>query len=215
MQRPFQIDVALPRGPEHYWKVMQALDAKGFTIRDVSLSSDGVTYWAVKTYVQFLLRDGVVKKIGERKDGYIIADVYRIAKRSRKAPVVRRESFTGERGRIQQQLWRAMRTLPSFTLSELAVAASTEETPVKTRTAETYVRRLVKAGVVAVLEPYKKGAKAPPGMRGKTGAKAGTFRLQKSADTGPQAPKVFSASIVFDPNKNRIVGETIAEEARS
>ncbi|MBY6243918.1 hypothetical protein [Methylosinus sp. Sm6] len=215
MQRPFQIDISLPRGPEHYWNVMRQLDGKGFTIRDVALCSEGVTYAAVKTYARFLIAEGVIKKVSQRNIGYTRADVYRIAKPSRLAPVMRREAFTGQRGRVQQQLWRAMRTLPSFTISELAAAGSTEETPVKERTAETYVRRLIKAGVVAVIEPYKKGEKAPPGMRGKAGAKAGTFRLQKAADTGPLAPKVFAASIVFDPNKSRVVGETIAEEPRS
>lgn len=215
MNRPFQIDVSLPRGPEHYWNVMRQLDGKGFTIRDIALCSDGVTYAAVKTYARFLIGEGILKKVSERNIGYTKADVYRIAKPSRQAPVLRRETFSGQRGRVQQQLWRAMRTLPSFSITELAAAASTEETPVKPRTAEEYVRRLVRAGVIVVLEPYKKGEKAPPGMRGKTGAKAGAYRLQKAADTGPLAPKVFSATIVFDPNKNRIVGETIAEEPRS
>lgn len=215
MNRPFQIPLALPRSPEHYWKVMQQLTAKGFTIRDVAFSSDGVAYSTVKDYARFLLAEGFIKKVGERNVGYTMADVYRIAKSSRVAPVLRRETFTGKRGLIQQQVWRAMRTLPAFTLSELAAAASTEEVPVKARTAEEYVRRLLKAGVVTVVSPYKKGEKAPPGARGSAGAKAGIYQLRRLADTGPLAPKVFAASIVFDPNKNRVVGEAVTQEARS
>jgi hypothetical protein len=209
MQRPHAIPVALPRGPEHYWREMIARGAKGFTIRDIAFASDGVTYAAVKTYIRWLLKQGYLVKTGERPTGYGRADVYGVCKASRAAPTMRRDDYAGQRGEIQQALWRAMRSLGPFTLPELAFAASTDERVVKVRTAETYVRRLARAGAIEIVEPYKKGAKGAPG------AKAGRYALKRSANTGPKAPKIFAAEIVFDPNANRVLGDALVTEGRA
>lgn len=210
MNRPFSLPIALPRGPEHYWKIMQELNKDGFTIRDVAGCTNGVSFKTVKTYARNLLAQGIIVKIGERQATYgATAHVYKIAKPQRKAPIERRDDFTGARGLTQQQVWTAMRTLAAFSLVELAASASTEEHPVKLRTAENYVRRLVAAGVVEVVKPHRKGAPGAPG------AVAGVYRLRPAANSGPLSPKVFNASIVFDPNKNRVLGEAVTEEARS
>jgi hypothetical protein len=216
MNRPFTLPLALPRGPEHYWKLMQAHGPRGFAIQNIALCCDGAAFATVKAYVRYLLKDGHIVKIGEKKNDYgNTAHVYAVKKRLRAAPVMRREEFTGARGKIQQQCWTAMRTLGTFSIAELAASASIEESPVKSRTAETYIRRLAKAGAVEIVSPYKKGEKAPQGQRGSPGAKAGAYRLKRSADSGPLALKIFNASIVFDPNKNRLLGEAVIEEARS
>jgi hypothetical protein len=201
--------ISLPHGPSHYWKEMQARSEKGFTIRDVAYCSEGVTYAAVKDYVTFLLKDGYVVKIGERNVGYTNAGVYSIRKNSRHAPIKRRPEFADKRGRMQLALWTAMRTLSSFTLPELQASASTEELPIKLRTAEQYVRSLTKAGAVEIVEPYRKGAPGAPGAR------AGIYRLARTANSGPAPLKIFNASIVFDPNKNRVLGEAVVTEPRS
>jgi len=209
MQRPFALPVALPRGPEHYWKVMQSLNKKGFTIRDISMCSDGVAHATVKTYVLFLLREKILARIGTRKDGFAIASVFKIKAPQRQTPTQHRADYAGKRGAIQLSLWNAMRALPQFTLPELAATASTEEHPVKVRTAEEYVRRLMRAGVTEAVVPYARGAK------GAVGGKAGVYRLARSANSGPLPPKIFNAAIVFDPNKNRLLGEAVVTEPRS
>ncbi len=209
MHRPFSLPIAAPRGPEVYWAAMQAMNAKGFTIADVSLCADGAAYATVKTYVRFLLDQGVLVQTGTRKAGYAIRAVYKIKKMARKAPVLRRPDYSGARGAIQLSCWTAMRTLSQFTLPELAATASTEEQPVRQRTAEEYVRRLMRAGVVEAVTPYQRGAK------GSSGAKAGVYRLSRAHNSGPLPPKVFKAEFVFDPNKNRILGEAVVTEPRT
>ncbi|QLP98537.1 MAG: hypothetical protein HZY79_15710 [Rhodoblastus sp.] len=82
----------------------------------------------------------------------------------------------------------------------LAFAASTEECPVKPRTAESYVRKLAKAGVLIVLTPYRKGAK------GRAGAHAGKWRLKPSRNTGPKPLRAIKGRI-YDPNVGRWIGQ--------
>lgn len=213
MNRPFQIEIQLPRGPDHYWKMMIGFGAKGFTLGELAGCTNGVAYNTVKDYVTRLRQAGVIKIVGEEKPiGGIKVNRYAVAKVTTDAPVVRRREYTGERGRIQQQIWTAMRSLSAFTIAELAVAASTEECAVKPHTADQYVRRLINAGIVLVVKPYLKGEKGRPFG---AGAVAGVYRLTKAGNTGPKPPKIFKSTFVFDPNKNRIVGKTAAEELSS
>lgn len=203
MNRPFNVPIALPRGPEHYWKVAREFGATGFTLSDLAGCTNGVARSTVKHWIGDMVAAGVLKVVGARKAiAGRDAHVYAVAIKAAKAPVQRRADYTGERGRIQQQLWTAMRTLGQFGIRELAAAASTDDLAIKPRTAEEYVRRLTRAGVLIVVEPYAKG------KPGATGARAGVWRLKKSADTGPRAPKVFKATIVFDANRSAIIGES-------
>lgn len=206
-RKPIAIEVAMPSGPEHYWREMRARGAKGFTVSDIALSSEGVTYQTVKSYVWFLSRNGYLVKVGSKKSGYGIAHVYKIKQDSRKAPIDRPDPTSAPLTK-RQALWTAMRTLSSFTVSELAACASTEERLVSRRSTEDYVRRLVKAGLIEVIEPSAKASGWP------RGARAGVYRLKRAANTGPLAAKLCNANFVFDPNMNRVLGEPIVTEAR-
>ncbi|MFT4098461.1 MAG: hypothetical protein QM651_15190 [Rhodoblastus sp.] len=211
MNRPFTVPVALPRSPEHYWKIAREFGAKGFTLEQLAGCTNGVAYSTVKNWVYAMVEAGAIGAVGARKSSIgLPAKIYAVAIKATKAPVQRRPDYQGSRGRIQQQLWTAMRTLQTFRLPELAASAATEECPVKLRTAEEYVRRLTRAGVLIVVEPYKRGGNG----RG-VGAKAGVWRLKKSADTGPLAPKVFNATVVFDANRSAIVGQAEVSHAQS
>jgi len=95
-----------------------------------------------------------------------------------------------------------MRTLPQFTIQELAVAASTEERPISRNTANKYVAALARAGMVAAIEPPAAGAK------GRVGAVAGLWRLLRGHNRGPEAPRILQARFVFDPNRDEVVGES-------
>ncbi|MCC2110381.1 MAG: hypothetical protein KDJ40_23545, partial [Hyphomicrobiales bacterium] len=171
MNRPFNVPIALPRGPEHYWSIAKKFGAKGFTLGELAGCTNGVAYSTVKAWLYAMVKQGAVKQIGSRKSAIgQPAHVYAVAIKTAKAPVQRRQDYQGVRGKTQQQVWTAMRTLGTFSLVELTAAASTPEQPVKRRTAEEYVRRLANAGVLAVVEPYAKG------KPGATGARAGTWR---------------------------------------
>ena len=208
MNRPFSVAVALPKGPEHYWAMAKAAGPQGFSIPELAGCTNGVAYATVKNWVHGLARAGILKAVGthpqrNRPDGAgLPATLYAVAIKSSAAPVLRRDSFSGARGQIQQQLWTAMRTLPVFGVRELALAASTDTLSIKPRTAEEYVRRLTKAGVLTVVDAYAKG------KPGATGARSGTWRLKRAANSGPLAPKVFRATFVFDANRRAIIGQS-------
>ncbi|MBG0809888.1 hypothetical protein IY145_10905 [Methylosinus sp. H3A] len=204
-RKPIHIEVAMPSGPDHYWREMLARP-KGFTVTEIALASEGVANTTVKRYVEFLKAEGFVVRIGQKRDGYALRAIYAVAKRVTKAPVRRPDPLHAPFS-AREAMWNAIRALDQFTVSELAVSASTEERPVAQRTADHYVRALLRAGVLrAVAEPER--------LKGH-GSTRGVYRLVKSANTGPRAPKLCNAGFVFDPNKNRVLGEAVVTEARS
>jgi hypothetical protein len=205
-RKPIHIEVAMPSGPAHYWREMRARP-NGFTVCDIALSSEGVAYATVKRYVWFLQKAGFVVKIGEQKSGYATRSLYAIKKDSRAAPIERADPLvrppTG-----REALWTAMRALAQFSVAELAVSASTEERPVSGRSASLFVLRLVQAGAIEVIEAPRRASGRPLGSR------AGLYRLKRAANTGPLPPKICVANFVFDPNKNRVLGDAIVSEAK-
>ena len=82
-----------------------------------------------------------------------------------------------------------MRALSSFTIIELAAAASTDDCLITRSSTQHYVLALFKAGALLCI------ARSPKGQR--------TYRLKPAANSGPQ-PLVWHAreSAVFDPNRN-------------
>ncbi len=206
-RKPIAIEIAMPSGPAHYWREMLARK-KGFTVSDIALSSEGVAYTTVKRYVWFLVKAGFVVKTGEKKSGYATQAVYTVKKDSRVAPIERADPLvkppTG-----REALWTAMRALSQFSVAELAVSASTDERPVSGRSASLFVQRLVQAGAIEVIEAPRRASGRP------LGARAGLYRLKRSANTGPLPPKICIANFVFDPNKNRVLGEVVVTEPRS
>lgn len=204
-RKPIAIEIAMPSGPAHYWKLMLAAGEKGFTIRYIANASEGVAYNSVKRYVDFLKTEGFIARIGSRRDGYALQAVYAVKKRLNKAPI-KREEGKEEPFTARQAMWNAMRTLAQFTVAELAMAASTEERPVAHHTADNYIRALLKAGVLEIVE-------APQRLKGK-GSTQGVYRLRPRANTGPLAPKICKADFVFDMNTRKTLGETKVTETR-
>jgi hypothetical protein len=203
MNRPFDLPVALPRGPEHYWKAACGFGAKGFTISDLAGTTCGVANSTVRQWVNAMARQGELTVVGARPGlAGKQAHLYAVAKAKVRAPVVRRPQYEGSAGRCQQYLWTAMRTLGTFGVEELAIFSSTDEVTIKPNTARKYIATLTRAGIVVVVE-------APAfGKKGEIGATAGVWRLPVSKNSGPNAPKIFQASFVFDPNRGEIIGES-------
>ncbi len=204
MIRPFipPAGKPLPRGPEHYWTLMQGAGARGFLIHELVGQCNGRTYTTLHVYVLALRDMGVLAVIGRepaRQPGAEDAVRYVIVKPLRSAPVIRRDTFTGLRGRGQAQLWTAMRALPQFTVREIAIVASTEEVPVQPVVASKYVKRLFRAGLLtAVVRPAK-------GAPGTVGPRPGVYRLKPSFNRGPRPPSVIGGR-VFDFNVTAWVG---------
>lgn len=197
------IRLRLPSGPDRYWTVMREFSraAGGFSITDVFMETHGVSRDAVRKYVIGCQKQGHVEACGSRpsKGARDHEKLYRVVTRSAKAPrLAMRPNDEGRRGAVRTQLWNALRTLPSFTLLELAVAASTEEVVVSAATATRYIHQLKRAGMIQTLSEK---------------AGVGIYRLKPSANTGPRSPRVFDARVVYDQNTKRIVGEATTNEA--
>ncbi|MGO8738588.1 hypothetical protein [Rhodoblastus sp.] len=193
------LKLALPKGAHHYWQVMceRTKSAGGFTVTDIHKSSNGVTRAAVWIYVQGCLAQGFVEKVGAKAAR---SSIFKVTTPRRDAPKI--HAVDGLMGRRRQQLWTAIRAMPNFQLRELAVAASVEEVEISYGTAQRFIWQLRDAGMVELLDDGGKNAPS-------------TFRLKRKANTGPLAPRIFDARVVFDPNAQKIVGEAIASEVLS
>lgn len=197
-----RLDVTLPRGPEHYWTTMCELTrvSGGFTITEIWKCTNGRSRGTIKTYVGYCLKHGDISDVS-RPDckGRHASVKYRVVNLNACAPIHRRDDYTGERGRIQQQIWSTMRGLDQFTIRELAVEASTDEVPVREGAAKDYVAALLAAGYLLVVRPSEK-LKA-----------RGVFRLRPAMNTGPKPPAIMKARFVFDRNRAEAVAIADAE----
>lgn len=198
------ITLNVPHGPAHYWAVMRRLtrEQKTFTVADLYGQTNGVSLVAVRQYLLGCVEAEWVERVGEQycSKGHRPQNLYRVIKTSAHAPVIpSRKGDKGNKGLTKQQLWTAMRTMRTFMIRELSVAASTDDHVVSHAAAAKYVQHLARAGALVMTDDGR-------------GCAPATYRLKKSADTGPNPPMILNASIVFDTNKNRVVGEAVANE---
>lgn len=178
-------------GNAHYWAVIRGF-GRDFTYRDVHATTDGATIDTVRIAVTGLVRAGLVELVREEPRGVAWPrKVFRCVRPDIRIPPGKPGPRRGQ-GLRQLQMWRAMRTLSSWTILELARAASTDVVEVSPELAGHYVCRLVKAGVVQVLQPKR---------RRLNGSHPGTYRLRPAANTGPRAPEIYRGQGVFDPNR--------------
>jgi len=190
-------------GPQHYWKMMAELSAKGgFTVSDVHKLTNGRSRATVKSYVIFCAKQGFVEAIGERPTSVPPSIIYKVRDRRMPAPVQRRANFASSQGRRCQQMWTAIRALKLFTIRELAVAATTSEIVVGEKRAREYVQLLLRAGYVAEI-----------GQRTRRGQQA-RWKLMPACNTGPLAPATLErGAVLYDRNLGRAVNVTAPETA--
>jgi hypothetical protein len=163
-------------GGKHYWATIRKVAGQRdglFTVNDVFGLTGGVTRPAVTNYVLALLADGHVEVAATRHWGGRCEKTYRLLRKEAAAPEL--GALHNRQAIRRQQLWRAMRALQSFTIRELACAASTEEAPISDAVAQNYLWWLRRAGYVALL-----------GRKGTVGH----YQLLRRKNTGPFAPIV-------------------------
>ncbi len=190
------VSVRLLRGPDHYWTVAQECGDEGFTITELWKLTNGVKRSAVVKWVDAMVASGALRTIGSRPGTPQAAVVYAVTRRT---PPARPE---GGRGDVRLNLWTAMRSLPQFTVTELAAAAATDVVPVKRETALEFVRQLASLGVLVTVRPATRHV-----------LDSGVYRLKPSHNTGPRPPRWVKASFLYDPNVNRSIGDGDGESA--
>jgi hypothetical protein len=169
-----------PYGRQAVWEMMRKL--RRFTLADLChLDMERDT---VRDYLRGLVKAGYVAVVVEH--GRATPAAYELARDvGLEAPRVRRDGSPVERGQARDHMWRAMKMLPSFSFVDLAVSASSETVQVSEQDAQDYVKHLLRAKYLAVLQPATNRHKA-------------VYRLVRN--TGPRPPMVTRAKVVFDPN---------------
>ena len=199
------LSAQLPRTYADFWEIMRRLDASqgSFTLRDVDGKTAGDVHTrSVRNYLIRLVRGGYAEHAGiQQKPNGRKAKLYRLVKRPKTAPKLRRDGSERPAETSQGRLWRTMKMLRTFTVRELAVAASFAEATITRQTAKSYLTHLVAAGYVT--------------LDHNGSSRAGIYRLKPQMNTGPQAPQIMRTKFVWDPNLQQVMGDNhVAEEVR-
>lgn len=193
---PLVFKLDLPRGPEHYWKAACGFGPKGFTVTDLFWATNAKTRGVLSEWIKAMVGRGLIALIEKGDVKPRGRFVYAVVRPTNKAPI----DPDIKHGRIARHLWTAMRNLPMFTVGELTAAASTDDVVISHKSASDYVRKLELAGALVVVREAKRKS-----------LNSGVYRLKKSADTGPLAPREISAKVLIDRNTGKALG---AAEAR-
>lgn len=193
------------RGHDHYWSVIRDL-AKGghFTRHEIAQRSNDPTDKCIDDFLNRLKKAGYIETVDTEfvptaKNGRMRRDIYNLIKNSSATPMINRDGSIGQQGLGQVHMWTAMRALAQFTKQELAISATTDDVDVSIETASRYARLLEKAGYLQILRP------GGPNV-------ARIWRLKPSMNTGPNAPKILRTKVVYDTNRQEIMGTPVAEE---
>lgn len=187
------------RGQDHFWSVIRTLGDGGqtFSVADVDGQCNATDRATVRDYVRRLVAGGVaeIAETGET------ANLYRLLKRPVTTPTFDRDGNPIARADGQTQMWNAIRAAEAFNAREIAVTASTDTCEVKETAAKSYIKWLFKAGYLLIVQQSKPGTQA-------------VYRLKPSMNTGPLPPLVMRTKAVFDQNRDKMMGDVVAEEDR-
>lgn len=181
-----------PQGRQAIWEAIRRL--KEFTARALVFGTD-IHPRTITAYLAGLEAAAYLERI---TGGSIGTATYRLIRDTGiEAPRVTGDGRPVIQGAARAAMWRSMKMLRGeFTAPDLAVAASTEETPVAETDARDYCKHLAAAGYLQVMRKGLPGAKKGQGNR---------YRFVPARDTGPKAPMVQRVKTVWDPNERRIV----------
>ena len=207
MRKPIQMELRGLKTPrERVWEALLLLDAlpsraAGFdkeTIQDHCLPMVGLSL--VDDYCDDLEQAGWLRRSGVgvgKKAALNKPLLYRLARRQADAPRVNMKGAKVVQGQGNEAMWRAMKVLPSFNYLDIARAATLGTLVVAPQTAKAYVVHLARAGYLLCLKPAKPGTPAQ-------------HRLINN--TGPHAPCITRAKVVFDRNTGTFAPLETAQE---
>jgi len=171
-----------------------------FTASDVIDLAHPCEFKTVGDYLAALEKACLVELVaeqGRKANGDMSNRRWRLLVNWAQAPRVNKAGHVVTQGLGVLAMWRAARIRKTFTPNELAQDATAGEVKVSVDTARQYCCALAKSGHFAYVT---KGS----------GGKPSTLRLVK--DTGPHAPAITKAKVVFDRNEARhVVVETPQE----
>lgn len=172
------------------WAEMRRL--KQFTVSQ--LSPDRSRSYLVYSYLRALEAGGYVRRV-ERISAPARPDTHLyILERDTgiDAPRLRRDGSPVTQGLPREQIWRAMRILRNFSVTEVQMSATTPSVPVNDVEVRRYINHLCRAGYLICTRPSRPGVLA-------------RYQLVRARSTGPRPPMVKANGQVYDPNINRVV----------
>ena len=107
-------------------------------------------------------------------------------------PRVREDGTAVTQGMGRHNMWRTMKMLKEFTLSQLMAFATTETCTIAVGEAGYYCEYLGKAGYISIVE----------------GATPSTWRFNADRYTGPKAPMIQKVLNVYDQNTGKVVWQS-------
>lgn len=197
----------LLRGEAHFWRVARTLGAEGrsFTAAQIAELSAEPHFGTITTWLRRLESAGIAarKGTGRAASGRPEA-LWRLVQSPETLPVIGHDGRIARPRSVRQQIWNTMRgpaCRDGFTYRDLVAYGSTDDLAVKPVTAKSYIQELKRGGYLLQLDA---GGPGRPAL----------WRLRPAMNTGPLPPLILTAKLVYDQNRGRVVGETIAEETR-
>lgn len=196
------------KGPRQMiWEAIRAR-TEDWTRYQIARAAD-VEDNTVNTYMQALLKAGIVEKVSEVRISNVATEVtYRLARdEGLEAPRLRRDGSRVTQGLAQEQMWRTLRLLQADTNArELAAHAATNEVPVTESAAQHYLTALNAAGYLKCTRPGKGLGRAGRGLLAR-------YRLAPICNTGPRPPMICRTKVLYDPNLGEVVhAQTVTDE---
>lgn len=190
------------KGPRQLiWEAIRARGVEADWTRCQIARAAGVDDSTVSTYMQALVKAGIVVKVSEERISNVASEVsYRLDRdEGLEAPRLRRDGSRVTQGFAQEQMWRALRLLKADTNGrELAAHASTSAMPVSEGAADAYLGALKLAGYLACTREGKGLGRAGKGIQAR-------YRLLPARNTGPRPPMVCKLRVIYDPNEDKVV----------
>jgi hypothetical protein len=189
-RRSVSVRVLIPAGPETLWPAIRKVGMRGtFTAIDVALAVSS-SHAVVENYLAKLHAAGHVTKGGHTSDGYTL---WQLTSKRHYPPYVNGRGEPAHGHEVTSRIWRALKMMKRFTISELCAHLDDKEFQVPRDAATLYVNALARAGYVETTSAEK--------MCGES-----RYRLLAHMVTGPLPPRLLRAQIVFDPNRQAIAG---------
>ena len=192
------------RGFDHYWSVMMDHEMRDmtFSVSDILAFSKLARRDDVADFVRRLEKAGIIYRVGVKEGTR--TPIFKIVWRQTATPKVRRDGTVIEGVSKQRAMWNYMRTSAgsqSFTAHDIVVWASTDNSRINIESAKSYIALLAKAGYLIEM------VKGTPG-------KLGIWRLAPHMNSGPMPPMILRTKVVFDQNRQEVVGPIVTEEVQ-
>jgi len=162
----------------------------------LTATSAKVTEKTARDYLRRLIAGGYLAADEEPGVPIVHRQHRLIRDTGRETPRLCRDGSPSRQGSGNEAMWRTLKYLSGpMSAKDLAVNASTEETPISEATAKTYLDYLTRGGYCIRLNTKRTGKAKPPPQ----------WRFNPKANTGPKPPRIQRTRCLVDGNTGRVM----------